>query len=559
MQEKKKVSILILSDIHYSNEAGVCRLGKKVEDDEYFQKFLNCLMKQQMEKNINIEYVLIAGDLVHEGKRTEYAVIKKYLDKLMEELNISSENVLVVPGNHDISRDALSDYCDQKDITGDDIAKQVEVKYSKFVDFFKEFKKEDTLDLSKVIFDEIYVKECNLKFLGINTNVKESFRKEDHYGYVDLDRLRTEIKRIDDKYKYIVVSHHSWTNDRDVELPTIKNAKNARELLSTYGINCFFYGHHHVNERKNLKDRTSDYQVLEIGSFSKEKLELIKFVCVTGEWDEVTLGNGMNEISLNMKGDVKENETEIECDTEFMVDRLSDSVSEEKESLAISISQNSDKYVELISKKKLYKEGHYHWSNGDKTLGWINVPELLGNIEILASIRKEFRIFYSERKGDINAIIGYGLEGNIIGSALTPFCVKENLRYFFHPSIHKNYLDEEKVLWNPSADISKIAMICEFMLTDEDVAEIIRNVKGFEKMTKISIFSLFYTDNDSSPRNYTDSIEVVTFSEKDETQQSKAVVEIDRYVVCKLEIKKCSRDEKSCPYYIKDLVDVVML
>ncbi len=86
---------------------------------------------------------------------------------------------------------------------------------------------------------------------------------------------------------------------------------------------------------------------------------------------------------------------------------------------------------------------------GKKRKGGLTISAFLGNHATLSNLRKDFKRFYTMLlpKGEkIDAVIGYGMEGNILGSSLTPFFLKNEIKYLYYPSVHKgkNYIEAEK-------------------------------------------------------------------------------------------------------------------
>ena len=56
--------------------------------------------------------VIVTGDIAFSGKETQYQEAGKWLDRLCEAVGCSSDDVFVVPGNHDIDRDGITPGCE---------------------------------------------------------------------------------------------------------------------------------------------------------------------------------------------------------------------------------------------------------------------------------------------------------------------------------------------------------------------------------------------------------------------------------------------------------------
>lgn len=574
-----KIGIIILSDIHYTKDETKCKLCMK--DLNYLTKFLTYIKKEMHEKNITYKYLLIAGDLVESGKRAEYKELKEILTKILKELEISKDHILIVPGNHDLSRDEISSYCDKKDIPEDTASQYMDIKFQNYIEFYKSFMGVSEYSLDKAIISRLDFEECNISVIGVNSNVKESHRKEDHKGYVDVEKLMGEIKHLGEDRRYLVLSHHSWADDRQSELPTIKNADDAKNIFHNENITSFMYGHHHAVERKNIEDKNGVYQYCEIGSFSKilsgdsynnvfvtavideenVKLLLTEYVFFQNEWMAFP-DHALKELNFGKQEDsiVEKTDSSFEF-MEFPQNSPESSLSPEEVSLEnrLIIGMESEKYLDIIARDKLYKEGHYHWSNGEKTLGWINISSFLGNSIILSNLRKDFKSFYDlileEQNVDkIDAVIGYGMEGNIVGSALVPFFINNDIRYLYCPSIHKDkhFISEEKVMWNKATLFEKLVFIFDFVPSSDYIKEILVSDSIFENVKMLYIFSIFSINENEKIDNRI----FVNRKENSGNNKKQQHIDIKHFVSCKLSIPKCDRDMTQCSICVNQLAKI---
>lgn len=94
-----------LSDIHFGQETG---------SDVYFHNDVKeCLIADAADlaasdAETGFAGVIVTGDVAFSGKGTEYHEAGEWLDKLTVAIGCGREDVMVVPGNHDIDRDAIS-------------------------------------------------------------------------------------------------------------------------------------------------------------------------------------------------------------------------------------------------------------------------------------------------------------------------------------------------------------------------------------------------------------------------------------------------------------------
>lgn len=96
----QNMRILQISDIHWH----LCH-----EWDEEFggmkREFLSD-MKKLNEADKRIDYIFICGDIANKGQQDEFDSASEYIDKICKDVGCSVENVFVVPGNHDLNREA---------------------------------------------------------------------------------------------------------------------------------------------------------------------------------------------------------------------------------------------------------------------------------------------------------------------------------------------------------------------------------------------------------------------------------------------------------------------
>lgn len=582
-----KTGVIILSDIHFIKDESKCKLCS--ENPNYLNVFLTYIKQLMKDNDIKFKYLLIAGDLVESGKRSEYKGIKDILNKILNELAIKKEHILIIPGNHDLSRDQISNYCDQNDISEDKAFQYMDIKFGNYIEFYKDFMEVSDYNLNNAIIGKLNFDECNISVLGVNSNVKESHRSMDHFGYIDEEKLIKEIDSLKPDRHYLVLTHHSWSDDRQSELPTIKNADNVKDIFRLKNITAFMYGHHHAVDRKKIEDKKGVHQYYEIGSFSKVlsdnttdsynnvfvtaiidekelKLQLKNYIFFQNNWESFTEASP-NEIIFENKTCLTKNETKPS--DEFManpqLNTANKSSKEEVDDLKqenLIIGATSEKYLDFIAENKLYREGHYHWSNGENTRGWINISAFLGNHIILSNLRKDFKIFYAmlfEKKyvEKIDAVIGYGMEGNIVGSSLEPFFLKSDIRYIFYPSVHKgkNYINAEKITWNQATQVENVIFIFDFIPSNEYIQEIIKSGQILNKVKKLFIFSIF------SIKMEENAISTFTINRMEENGNNNVEQTIlaKYYAACRLSIPKCEMDMTKCPVCTNCLAEVIKI
>ncbi len=97
------IYIVHISDIHY-------RKNWEENLDLVFSEFFIDLKKQLKEIDISKVFLAISGDVVQSGSDiNQYTGFQEKFDLLIKDVGILKDNIIIVPGNHDILRDYISD------------------------------------------------------------------------------------------------------------------------------------------------------------------------------------------------------------------------------------------------------------------------------------------------------------------------------------------------------------------------------------------------------------------------------------------------------------------
>jgi 3',5'-cyclic AMP phosphodiesterase CpdA len=83
--------LLHLSDLHFSTQD---------QATVWYSQLAADLREQQVDK---LDALVVSGDLVNRAEPTEYDAVRLFLEKLMNGFSLSARQVVLVPGNHDVS------------------------------------------------------------------------------------------------------------------------------------------------------------------------------------------------------------------------------------------------------------------------------------------------------------------------------------------------------------------------------------------------------------------------------------------------------------------------
>lgn len=89
--------ILHLSDLHFNaNPTSI----QKIKREALFNHLIERLKTDEPQWNPNI--ICITGDIAYSAQKKEYQVATEWVEKLLFELKINPQNVVLCPGNHDV-------------------------------------------------------------------------------------------------------------------------------------------------------------------------------------------------------------------------------------------------------------------------------------------------------------------------------------------------------------------------------------------------------------------------------------------------------------------------
>ena len=168
-----EISILHLSDIHFGRPSYSWKYAKK-------ENVLNSLI----EKISNLgdswmpNIVVVSGDVGWSGSREDYELAEEWFQRLMSEINISGNNLIFCPGNHDINRSYAKFYTVPNDIySADELLGDVKNLIRNYTLPFQEFISfQDNLEIPKLKIDDIenylvgYRDILDLRFIILNSS-----------------------------------------------------------------------------------------------------------------------------------------------------------------------------------------------------------------------------------------------------------------------------------------------------------------------------------------------------------------------------------------------------
>lgn len=150
VENKMEINLLIFSDLHFG-------FDRNKTEAIYRKNILDQIINyfETIEDNWKPDCIAIIGDIGWAGKKKDYFLAKEWIEVLLEALNLSSNKLIICPGNHDINIDIIN----PKDLKRPDSREEAE-KYLNIENFeniklwFKDFNRFCQKSIPPLKFDE---------------------------------------------------------------------------------------------------------------------------------------------------------------------------------------------------------------------------------------------------------------------------------------------------------------------------------------------------------------------------------------------------------------------
>lgn len=226
------LKFLHLSDIHFQKigENGHWDLDADLRNE------LNLDLENLAEKVGPLDAILISGDIAFSGNNDEYRLAQEWLTKICEITKCEEENILMVPGNHDVNWDAIhimvrdaqskfkeigskgdrnkldekiKEYC--TGVARADLFKPLE-NYFAFAQRYKCVPESDSLYWEK----NFSLQGCTLRIRGLNSALVSSKIDHEHTSKLIVGSIQSSLRR-EDGVIYLTMCHHppKWLYDGD--------------------------------------------------------------------------------------------------------------------------------------------------------------------------------------------------------------------------------------------------------------------------------------------------------------------------------------------------------
>lgn len=573
-----KKAIIHISDLHVTSHLDPDGIQIKSELNSYFNtnlsdetgnSFLQSITDFISKSYSNTElFLIISGDITEAGKKDEFTEASIIIKQFIETLRIDKNNILIVPGDHDVNRIDCSlalDISTDKNKKAFDFHKE---KFEKFTDFYNELYSNEQIvfDPEKAICANISLTP-NSMIIGLNSNFKIGAKSSE--GYIDVEKLKIELTEIrkqnSDKHIFAVFHHNMEARYEDKSIGNWdgNNINQVKSILQSEDIRTFFYGNEHISfsiEEDGIlfqsavgslskKDSTPSFKIYEIDDTDGFVLNINLFNFQIYKSPK-TLSNGywapIDTSPQEKKKFVLKNPTSKFKSTLEQVQIVENNNIESPPIQQIETTKYSTKLFNLVKEKKLFHSGHFHWSETSRARNWIDVTKILNNFNDLVFVKNAILDLVERNIGEnFDFIIGLGIEGNILS---TKTSVKYEKPYSFLPYSYR-YDDhndfEKEICFDNDNKYKSVLIITDVVNDGRTIRKLIhkRAVDFFKTVEKIFVVSLFYTGNDSTPNTAILNLTQDQLTEKGILEKDHPESRISYYFVTAMKVEECPYKE----------------
>lgn len=587
--------IIHISDLHITDSRGI--FGQvnqhtflKTNSEDINNSLIDSLCNKINEIQSRNKYLVITGDIVDIAEKCEFLEAHKVLSRLINTLQIPKNNILIVPGDHEVHRRSILNELEQVvDKEGFELA---DIKFKNFREFYKNLLNKE-FDFNKVICNSLEIDDIII--LGMNSNSKVG--QHSHDGFIsstEFHKEMTDLKSsLEDKHVLLAVHHNmsgtyqdSRTGQWDKE-----NRKNLIPYFQNHNIKMILHGNEHTPKSetignpeiyvsdsgamagKNPKGSIKVYEIVrkeQSISLLNNVIELRSINALTepnvGEWIRHNITGLKTELnSFDIYKDspnpIGESEThELPSLEDELPYNLTTHTSSEEKQVPIKY-QNievQDRLYNIIKDKSLFHSGHYHWSESSRAHNWIDVAKLLENSEDLYFVKnaiveliKEFNL-----QDNCDLLIGLGVEGNIISTKASIYYNIPQISLPYSYRYDESHEFEKNINYDNSKEKYRNVIIITDVVNDgRTLRKLIGEAesKFFSKVDKIIVISLFYTGHEDLNLDILNFNKLPAYLTKEDDYK---INNIEYYTLNSLRVEKCPYGKEyktECLIYKDDL------
>ncbi len=270
--------LLVLSDLHFTSDKKQHQFALEQDKTSSRITLLESIMKIINSSDVGgpnqIAGVLIAGDFVFKPCDDEFNLARNFIKALLNELGLKSDQLAIVPGNHDIAYTKAEDdngIEGESDGTDDnslppEASEEAKLAYRKFYEAIYDATPNKYLCGCKRI---LLPNHLPIEIICVNSCVLQQEKDSFVQGYVgeyQWDEIKNQLNIQPDIQTYayrILLIHHHLSSTSIYEQPLAKNrnynilldAGSVSRKIRRYNIKLVIHGHGHENSSDHSAPR----------------------------------------------------------------------------------------------------------------------------------------------------------------------------------------------------------------------------------------------------------------------------------------------------------------
>jgi WD40 repeat protein/3',5'-cyclic AMP phosphodiesterase CpdA len=250
-----ELTVLHVSDTRFGRSHllggnGLTEAGRA--QDTLFRRLHEDLSGLASEHDLRPDLMVVTGDLAQWGRRSEFEQVTEFLGALAEAVEIPRRHVAIVPGNHDVNRQACAAYFAERKSDERAPVAPFWPKWRHFAAAFAEFYG-DTRDITFTP-DEPWtlfeMPDLAVVVAGLNSTLAESHRDADHYGWAGEHQLRWFADRLAQHrargWLRLAAVHHNVVRGAVCDEENLRDVDDLDALIGQPGLaNLLLHGHTH--------------------------------------------------------------------------------------------------------------------------------------------------------------------------------------------------------------------------------------------------------------------------------------------------------------------------
>ncbi|EGQ7737607.1 metallophosphoesterase [Vibrio parahaemolyticus] len=453
--------VLHITDLHINEPLGCNEALRDSFYEHYLSDALKIVTKHQ------IDALVVTGDIVNLCKSDNYSHAQKVIDYIADELKLTSKQVFLVNGNHDVPRDSgdladfnrfIEKYSGQPESESRDLYRIYNINSDNAVlclnSIGDNFETGLPYKINPKVIDDIVVKIKGLEARNIiilSHHPANSFKVQQESMFDESPDWAPLHIWADGGYLFDRLGHHTANKEKlywfagDIHKSELAKLDSNKYTVTTGGLNCIDHTinvckcgdkdectckskHSHINPQMrvvNLKEASS--VLLEFKPNGHENRGLV------GQWKEdinpritnISTGDDTSQLPNSSKATPTINNTNSQ--------KLSPSISSDSPSVEqvrtcysefnVIDSQLEESLYTNVIEQNLYTKNFYRSKESITSLAWISITELFNNQsiyrDIISSFKKAIELEISEEVDKTDCLL-LGLDnwGSILASRL---------------------------------------------------------------------------------------------------------------------------------------------